>query len=214
MAQDMEKAKQLIAEYKAENPGDLTISLATTQDQTNAVIAQQQQQWWKEAGFDDVTLDQVDQANYILTAALGNFQVFQWRNHGGFDLDQQYAWWHSSGAKPVGELTLNFGRIKDDQLDALLDAQLVPQYPWILEERLPPGKGVQVGSANADAPYAHQRFARRRQGRGSLGRGKLARALEHDLQHTSLDAARRTAALNTERRTARLAVRLSEILPH
>jgi peptide/nickel transport system substrate-binding protein len=129
MAQDMAKAQELIAAYKAEHPGKLTISLATTQDQTNAVIAQQQQQWWKEAGFDDVTIDQIDQAQYILTAALGNFQVFQWRNHGGFDLDQQYAWWHSSGAKPVGELTLNFGRIKDDQLDALLDENRASDDP-------------------------------------------------------------------------------------
>ena len=129
MDQDMAEAQRLIAEYKAENPGPLTISLATTQDQTNAVIAQQQQQWWKEAGFDEVTIDQIDQANFILTAALGNFQVFQWRNHGGFDLDQQYAWWHSSGAKPVGELTLNFGRIKDDQLDALLDENRASEDP-------------------------------------------------------------------------------------
>ena len=121
MGQDMEEAQRLIAEYKAENPGNLSISLATTQDQTNAVIAQQQQQWWLEAGFDEVSIDQIDQAAYIATAAFGNFQVFQWRNHGGFDLDQQYYWWHSSGAKPVGELALNFGRIKDDQLDALLE---------------------------------------------------------------------------------------------
>ncbi len=30
----MEKAKELIAEYKAENPGPLNLSLATTQDET------------------------------------------------------------------------------------------------------------------------------------------------------------------------------------
>lgn len=121
MDQDMAEAQRLIAEYKAENPGTLKISLATTQDQTNAVTAQQQQQWWLEAGFDEVTIDQIDQAAYIATAAFGNFQVFQWRNHGGFDLDEQYRWWHSSGAKPVGQLTLNFGRIDDAELDALLD---------------------------------------------------------------------------------------------
>ncbi|MEI8241516.1 MAG: ABC transporter substrate-binding protein, partial [Actinomycetota bacterium] len=91
------------------------------QDSTNLVTAQAQQQWWKEAGFDDVTVDQIDQAQYILTAAMGKFQVFQWRNHGGFDLDQQYYWWHSSSSKPVGELALNFGRIKDTKLDDLLD---------------------------------------------------------------------------------------------
>ena len=121
MQQDMAKAQELIAAYKAENPGPLSISLASTTDQTNAIIAQQQQQWWLEAGFDEVTIDQIDQASYILTAGLGNFQVFQWRNHGGFDLDQQYYWWHSSSSKPVGELALNFGRIRDPQLDALLD---------------------------------------------------------------------------------------------
>ena len=117
----MEKAKELIAEYKAENPGPLNLSLATTQDETNLTIAQFQKQWWEEAGVDSVTLDQIDQGNYILTALLGNFQVFQWRNHSGFDLDNQYIWWHSSSAVPVGELALNFGRIKDPQIDELLD---------------------------------------------------------------------------------------------
>jgi len=120
-AQDMAKAQELIAAYKAENPGPLSLSLATTQDQTNLTVAQQQQEWWTQAGIDEVTIDQIDQANYIVTALLGNFQVFQWRNHGGFDLDMQYHWWHSDAAPPVGDLALNFGRIRDPQLDALLE---------------------------------------------------------------------------------------------
>jgi peptide/nickel transport system substrate-binding protein len=101
--QDMAKAQALIADYKQENPGPLNLALATTQDETNLTIAQ------------------FHQGNYILTALLGNFQVFQWRNHSGFDLDNQYIWWHSSSAVPVGQLALNFGRIKDPQIDALLD---------------------------------------------------------------------------------------------
>ena len=129
MEQDMDMAKQLIAEYKAEFPGPITLSLATTQDQTNLTIAQFQQQWWKEAGIDEVTIDQIDQAQYILTAALGDFQVFQWRNHGGFDLDQQYSWWHTSAALDVGSLALNFGRIKDPALDALLDENRASDDP-------------------------------------------------------------------------------------
>ena len=129
MQQDMAKAQELIAAYKADHPGKLTLSLATTQDQTNLLTAQQQQQWWTEAGFDEVTIDQIDQAAYILTAAVGNFQVFQWRNHGGFDLDMQYHWWHSSASKPVGELALNFGRIRDDQLDALLEENRASDDP-------------------------------------------------------------------------------------
>lgn len=133
-AQDMDKAKALIAEYRAENPGPLTLSLATTQDQTNLTIAQQQQAWWVEAGFDEVTIDQIDQGNYIVTALLGNFQVFQWRNHGGVDLDQQFHWWHSIASPPVGELALNFGRIRDPQLDALLEENRASTDPARKEE--------------------------------------------------------------------------------
>ena len=54
-AQDMDKAQELIADYKAENPGPLNLSLATTQDETNLTIAQFQKQWWEEAGVDNVT---------------------------------------------------------------------------------------------------------------------------------------------------------------
>ncbi len=121
LVQDMAKAQELIAEYKAENPGELKIALATTTDATNLVIANFQKDWFEEAGIDEVTIDQIDQANFIVTALLGNFEIFQWRNHGGVDLDQQYFWWHSSSALDVGTLSLNFGRIRDAQLDALLE---------------------------------------------------------------------------------------------
>ena len=117
----MPAAQALIAAYKADHPGPLTLSLAATQDETNLTIAQFQQQWFQEAGIDTVTIDQIDQGAYIVTALLGQFQAFQWRNHGGFDLDQQYHWWHSSSATDIGTLALNFGRIRDPQLDALLD---------------------------------------------------------------------------------------------
>jgi peptide/nickel transport system substrate-binding protein len=56
-----------------------------------------------------------------VAALLGNFQVFQWRNHNGVDLDQQYIWWHSSTALPPGQIAINFGRIKDPIIDQALD---------------------------------------------------------------------------------------------
>jgi len=128
-AQDMALAQQLIAEYKAENPGPISLALAGTNDETNLTINQFQQEWFLEAGIDEVTIDQIDQGAYVVTAALGNFQVFQFRNHGGFDLDQQYHFWHSSAAGDVGSLALNFGRIKDSALDALLDENRASNDP-------------------------------------------------------------------------------------
>ena len=118
--QDMAKAQELVKAYKAEHPGPLNISLSTTQDATNLIVAQAQQQFFKEAGFDDVQISQIEQAKYILTALQGTFQAFQWRNHGGYDLDSQYIWWTSDNALPVGQLALNFGRIKDPVIDKAL----------------------------------------------------------------------------------------------
>ena len=120
--QDMAKAQELIAAYKADHPGRLTLALATTEDETNLAIVQFQKQWYEEAGVDEVTINQLDQAQFVLQALLGNFQMFQWRNHSGVDMDQQYVWWHSSTALPVGQLALNFGRIKDPVIDEALDA--------------------------------------------------------------------------------------------
>ncbi len=125
--QDMAKAKELIASYKKDHPGPLNLSLATTQDETNLTIAQFQKQWWEEAGVDNVSINQIDQAKYILTALTGDFQTFQWRNHSNFDLDNQFIWWDSSSALPVGQLALNFGRIKDPVIDkALADNRTIP----------------------------------------------------------------------------------------
>ncbi len=134
LAQDMAKAQELVADYKAENPGPLNINLSTTQDATNLIIAQAQQQFFTEAGFDDVQISQIEQAKYILTALQGDFQAFQWRNHGGVDLDAQYIWWHSSNALPVGQLALNFGRIKDDVIDQALDDNRGETDPAVKKE--------------------------------------------------------------------------------
>jgi peptide/nickel transport system substrate-binding protein len=120
-APDPEKAKQLIAEYTAEK-GKPTIILSTTTDATNLRIAQLLQQWWTDAGA-TVQVNQVEQQKLILNALLGDpaFNAFQWRNHGGYVLDNQYVWWSSSLALPPGQPALNFGRMKDPVIDENLD---------------------------------------------------------------------------------------------
>ena len=64
----MDKAKALIADYKKEHPGPLNLSWPRRRTRPNLTIAQFQKQWWEEAGVDNVTIDQIDQANYIVTA--------------------------------------------------------------------------------------------------------------------------------------------------
>ena len=91
-------------------------------------------------------------ATFILTAALGNFQTFQWRNHSGFDLDNQYIWWHSSSAAPAGELALNFGRIEDPRIDELLDPNRAETDPAKKQEYAEEVNRTSARSATTSGP--------------------------------------------------------------
>lgn len=119
---DPEGARELVEEYKAEKGIDsVPVSYTTTSDPFNLGTAELLKQFWERAGF-TVELAQIEQSQFIITALLGNFEMFGWRNHGGIHPDSQRFWWHSEAAQPVGELALNFGRIKDDVIDENLNA--------------------------------------------------------------------------------------------
>lgn len=118
---DPEGAKALVDEYAAENGGGpVKVSYTTTTDPANLETAELLKQFWEQVGF-SVELAQIEQSQFIITALTGDFEMFGWRNHGGVDPDGQRYWWHSEAADPIGALALNFGRIKDDVIDAELD---------------------------------------------------------------------------------------------
>ena len=71
-------------------------------------------QWSTNCGL-TVNIDQFDQSELITKAITGDFEVFLWRNHGQSNPGLEFIWWHSRHAEG---LALNFGRIKDPNLDA------------------------------------------------------------------------------------------------
>lgn len=118
---DPEAARALLEEYKTEKGLDeVKVSYTTTSDPFNLGTAELLKSLWEQVGF-TVELAQIEQGQFIVTALLGNFEMFGWRNHGGVDPDGQRIWWHSETADPVGALGLNFGRIKDEVIDENLD---------------------------------------------------------------------------------------------
>lgn len=72
--------------------------------------------WSENCGL-NVNIDQFDQSELITRAVTGNFDTFQWRNHGSGNPALEFVWWHSRHAEG---LALNFGRIVDPRLDELL----------------------------------------------------------------------------------------------
>jgi peptide/nickel transport system substrate-binding protein len=117
---DLEQATALVDEYESDTGQDATIAYKTTTDPFNLQTAELYRGFWEAAGM-TVTLDQIEQGEFITQALVGNFEAFGWRNHGGFDPDTQQVWWTSDNALPEGEIALNFGRIRDDDIDRNLD---------------------------------------------------------------------------------------------
>ncbi len=115
---DVEEAKRLVEEYEAENE-PIVLEFSTTNDPINLATNEAIVQNWNEVGI-DATVNQIEQGVYIVEAAFGNFNAFAWRNHGGFDPDMQHQWWHSDSSNPQGELSINFNRIEDPEIDEAL----------------------------------------------------------------------------------------------
>ena len=110
---DLNKAKQLVKDYEDETGKPLKFTYSTVQAATTIADAQFLKDQAEKAGM-KVDITTIDQSSLIDTAIEGNFQAVGWRNHPGGDPDEQFVWWES--ASPV-----NFGRIKDPQIDKLLN---------------------------------------------------------------------------------------------
>jgi peptide/nickel transport system substrate-binding protein len=130
---DPEAAAAAIEAWEAEN-GQLTINYSTTAAASSLATAQYLQAVWGDVGV-DVTIDQIEQSKLINNALFGDpaFDAFGWRNHAGLYADQQYYWWHSSAAIDAPGLALNFGRLKDPEVDRLLE---ISRSAATAEERL------------------------------------------------------------------------------
>ena len=125
-AYDLEAGRALWSQV--DDPG--TITLGTSNDAYYRTGAELLAQMWDACGI-DVEIQQVDQGALILNAVMGNFQVFQWRNHSGVSLENERVWWHSEYASG---LAINFGRIVNPQLDAALDGATRTDDPAALAQ--------------------------------------------------------------------------------
>jgi peptide/nickel transport system substrate-binding protein len=121
--QDLDAAAALIAEYEDETGSDVAFTLGHVPSNVVVQGAELLMGWWSEIGI-DVDSQVIPQNDFINLAALGTpeFEIFLWRLHSGVFVDQQYVWWHSENAAPDGSLSLNFGRLRDPDVDAALDA--------------------------------------------------------------------------------------------
>lgn len=117
---DLDQATALIDEYESDTGQEAELAYKTVTDPFSIQTAELYRGFWEAAGM-TVTLDQIEQGEFISQALVGNFEAFGWRNHGGFDPDTQEVWWTGENAAEFGAIGLNFGRIDDEVINENLD---------------------------------------------------------------------------------------------
>lgn len=93
------------------------INYGTTNVPSNLLTAELFTTMWADNCGLNVNIDQFDQSELITRAISGDFETFLWRNHGQGNPGLEMVWWNSRHAEG---LALNFGRIIDPAMDALL----------------------------------------------------------------------------------------------
>ena len=119
---NIKKARKLIAQYEAKHGVKPNYEYVAVNTPDNIAIAELVKEQAAEVGI-TVTIRTVDQASLVNDALAGNFQAMGFRNHSSAgDPDAQSVWWRSDSP-------INFGRIKDPEIDRLLDAGRVELDP-------------------------------------------------------------------------------------
>jgi ABC-type transport system substrate-binding protein len=118
---DPAEAKRLVDEYKADHDGQFSFTLGLPIGLPEARESMQlTQQYLQDVGM-DVQLEEVEQAQYITNAVLGDYEAQIWRQFGEPDPDGSYVWWHPDNAEPDGEFSLNMARFDDPVIGEALD---------------------------------------------------------------------------------------------
>jgi peptide/nickel transport system substrate-binding protein len=136
---DTTKAAAFAATYQTQTGQKLSFTYTTATDPSSLQSAQLIQSYMKKAGI-NMQIKQEEQSTNINDVIAGSYQVSGWRNHPGFDPDDQYIWWHCDSTPKAQSATethiaepgppangnncdnpVNFSRFNDAQINKDLE---------------------------------------------------------------------------------------------
>jgi ABC-type transport system substrate-binding protein len=122
---DPERARELASRYEEEHGEPLAFEMMVAPSPERASLAQYLQQVLGESGI-EMTVRTVDVAGAAVNLTQGNFEVFIYEVAGNPTLNTEFANIEGEPA-PIGEFTLNFTRLDDQQLlDAIAESRASP----------------------------------------------------------------------------------------
>lgn len=116
---DLEQSKALVKKYETDTGKPLEFTLYTTDDQANMRDNQYFADAYQKAGM-KVTVKGLPQINLTAQVATGEYQMSAFRLFGFNDPDTDVVWWRSGSVQPPPNISLNFPRWQDPQVDAAI----------------------------------------------------------------------------------------------
>ncbi|HLG92147.1 MAG TPA: ABC transporter substrate-binding protein, partial [Acidimicrobiales bacterium] len=116
---DLAKARELVASYERDKgPISFTLESSTSPQgvQQNLLL----QGMWQKAGI-HVQVSQSENTTLINNVLVGKFQATGWTQYAAPDPDANYIFWSSRYVFPPGQISINFSRNRDPQIDAALE---------------------------------------------------------------------------------------------
>ncbi|HLG93083.1 MAG TPA: ABC transporter substrate-binding protein, partial [Acidimicrobiales bacterium] len=144
---DPAQARALVRSYERDH-GPVSFEFGTVNSSTDLQVNQLLQQMWQQVGI-RTQIRQFEQTQYIANALLGHYQAYAWMQFDTPDPDGNYVWWSMANARPIGQLALNFARLRDRQIQAAMDTGRTNPDPSV-RLRAYQQVGRRLG---ADCPY-------------------------------------------------------------
>jgi peptide/nickel transport system substrate-binding protein len=117
---DPVRAQQAVDAYVDETGQPLEFDLAGIAQVSVTQVQELLVEQWRQLGI-AANIDTLEQTAYISNIATGDFEAAWFRNYSYWDPDNKYVFMHSKFANGVGELSINFTQVSNDELDDLLD---------------------------------------------------------------------------------------------
>jgi ABC-type transport system substrate-binding protein len=154
---DPTTAKSLVDEVKSAHGGKFAMTLSAAPDQFTQQLAQMLQAQWSAVGI-DVTIQTVEQAALIISVVTGKYQATTWLQFGNPNPSLDSVYWRPDLAVAPPTFSLNFTRLKDEEIGSALKAARATADPAVFKAQY----AIVQKRLAADVPYVwlyHQQVA-------------------------------------------------------
>ncbi len=154
---DPATAKSLVDQVKADHGGDFTIRLSGPPDTFTQQLEQMLQAQWSAVGI-TVTIETLEQAALIISVVTGRYQATSWLQFGNPNPSLDSVYWRPDLAVEPPTFSLNFTRLKDEEIGTALKAARATSDPAAFKAAY----AIVQKRLAADVPYLwlyHQQVA-------------------------------------------------------